>query len=257
MANKLINTDKLTAIADAIRGKTGSTDTYSVDGMVDAIANISVGGGGDTSMEDGLVDGTLTAYSNPRVAKIRDYAFYGCTSLTTANFPLVTTIGSSAFQNCRGLTTVNFPLVTTIRGYTFYSCTGLTTANFPLVTTIGSYAFYDCRGLTTANFPLVTTIGTSAFYGGYRLTALILRNTTQVCTLISINVFDSCYHYHGTVNATYNPDGLKDGYIYVPASLINSYKAATNWSTFATQFRALEDYTVDGTTTGELDENKI
>lgn len=50
MANKLINTDKLTAIADAIREKTGSTDTYSVDGMVDAISNIS--GGGDTPTKE-------------------------------------------------------------------------------------------------------------------------------------------------------------------------------------------------------------
>jgi hypothetical protein len=31
----------------------------------------------------------------------------------------------------------------------------------------------------------------------------------------------------------------------------------TNWTTFSAQFRALEDYTVDGTTTGELDESKI
>lgn len=45
--------------------------------------------------------------------------------------------------------------------------------------------------------------------------------------------------------------------IYVPAALIDSYKAATNWSAYANQFRALEDYTVDGTITGELDESKI
>lgn len=40
-------------------------------------------------------------------------------------------------------------------------------------------------------------------------------------------------------------------------ALVDSYKAATNWSTYATQFRALEDYTVDGTITGELDSTKI
>jgi hypothetical protein len=32
------------------------------------------------------------------------------------------------------------------------------------------------------------------------------------------------------------------GYIYVPATLIDSYKSATNWSTYAAQFRAIEDY---------------
>ena len=47
------------------------------------------------------------------------------------------------------------------------------------------------------------------------------------------------------------------GYIYVPASLSASYKTAGNWTAFSNQFRALEDYTVDGTVTGDLDESKI
>ena len=47
------------------------------------------------------------------------------------------------------------------------------------------------------------------------------------------------------------------GYIYVPRAMVDTLKSATNWSTYATQIRALEDYTVDGTITGELDESKI
>ena len=47
------------------------------------------------------------------------------------------------------------------------------------------------------------------------------------------------------------------GYIYVPASLVEAYKSAENWSSVAASFRALEDYTVDGTVTGELAESKI
>ena len=67
----------------------------------------------------------------------------------------------------------------------------------------------------------------------------------DLCSLDSTNAF------------TGTPIASGTGYIYVPAVLIDSYKAATNWSTYAAQFRALEDYTVDGTTTGELDETKI
>lgn len=52
----------------------------------------------------------------------------------------------------------------------------------------------------------------------------------------------NCYHFHGTVNANYNPNGLKDGFIYVPRKFVESYKVATNWSAFASQFRAIEDY---------------
>ena len=46
-------------------------------------------------------------------------------------------------------------------------------------------------------------------------------------------------------------------YIYVPRALVEDYKVATNWSAYADQFRALEDYTVDGTISGDLDETKI
>ena len=215
------------------------------------------GGGGDTSAEDGLVDGTLTAYSNDRVTKIRDYTFYYYSSLTIVDFPLVTSVGLSTFQGCSWLTTANLPVATSVGDYAFSSCSSLTTVNLPAATSIGPYAFSSCRSLTTVNLPAATSIGTYAFRYSYSLTTLILRNTTLVCRLASTNAFDNCYHYHGTVHSTYNPDGLKDGYIYVPASLIDSYKVATNWSTLATQFRALEDYTVDGTTTGELDESKI
>ena len=38
-------TDKLTAIGNAIRGKTGGTDLLTLDGMVTAINGISTGGG--------------------------------------------------------------------------------------------------------------------------------------------------------------------------------------------------------------------
>ena len=46
-------------------------------------------------------------------------------------------------------------------------------------------------------------------------------------------------------------------YIYVPSSLIEQYKSDREWSKITNQIRALEDYTVDGTITGELDERKI
>jgi hypothetical protein len=78
-----------------------------------------------------------------------------------------------------------------------------------------------------------------------------------VAKLSGTNAFTDCYHFHGTTDLTYNPNGLKDGYIYVPSPLVEGYKAATNWSAFASQFRVLEDYTVDGTTMGALDPNKI
>ena len=113
------------------------------------------------------------------------------------------------------------------------------------VTTIGQYAFSYCTSLTSVDFPVVTSIAEYAFDRCSALTTLILRNTAQVATLGKTTAFNNTPIKNGT------------GYIYVPSALVDSYKAATNWSTYANQFRALEDYTVDGTTTGELDPNKI
>ena len=113
---------------------------------------------------------------------------------------------------------------------------------------VGDEALSDSiidRSITEISDNHITSIGGSAFRGCRGLTTLILRNTEKVCTLLNTSALSSTKIASGT------------GYIYVPAALIDSYKAASNWSTFAAQFRALEDYTVDGTTTGALDEAKI
>ena len=112
------------------------------------------------------------------------------------------------------------------------------------ISKIGQYAFYGCTALTVVDVPNVTTIEANSLYGCSTLSDLILRGDT-VCTLANANALTNSAIAKGT------------GYIYVPRALVDSYKAATNWSTYAAQFRDLESFTVDGTTTGELDETKI
>lgn len=85
----------------------------------------------------------------------------------------------------------------------------------------------------------------------YSLKAIVIRELGTSYTLNNYALYDN-YHFKGTVNSTYNPNGDKDGYIYVPRNKVNTIKSATNWSVYADQIRALEDYTLDGTTTGEL-----
>jgi hypothetical protein len=113
------------------------------------------------------------------------------------------------------------------------------------ISKVGQYAFYGCTALTVVDVPNVTTIEANSLYNCSALYALILRNTESVCILSNTNAL--------TNSAIAN----RTGYIYVPNSQIAFYQQGTNWSSFASQFRALEDYTVDGTTTGELDETKI
>lgn len=173
------------------------------------------------AMIDALIDSSIIRISS-NAKTVYSYKFYQCAKLVTVSFPVATSIGVNAF----------------------YYCTWLSNLDFPEVTSIGNNAFYECSDLEMADFPAVTSIGNAAFSRCDELTTLILRSST-VATMNNANTFNGTPIASGT------------GYIYVPKALIEDYKVATNWSTYAAQFRALEDYTVDGTTTGALDESKI
>ena len=96
-------------------------------------------------------------------------------------------------------------------------------------TIIGKYAFNDCSKLTKADFQSVTGVWNASFENCAALTALILRSETMA-TLKGTTTFDN------------TPIKSGNGYIYVPAALVDSYKAATNWSNYASKIRAIEDY---------------
>lgn len=146
--------------------------------------------------------------------------------------------------------------VTEVRDYAFYNCDYLKSIKLPLVTSMGSTPFKICSRLQTVDFSQPLSFPYHTFGQCSMLTALVLRAETM-STMESTSALYMCLRFYGTYNAVFNPDALKDAYIYVPRALVDSYKSATNWATFADQIRALEDYTVDGTITGELDETKI
>ena len=84
--------------------------------------------------------------------KLGDFAFYGCSGLTSLTLPSsVTKIGEHAFLCCRGLTNFTIPSgVTKIGGAAFFCCYGLISLTLPSsVTAIGSEAFKHCSGLTS------------------------------------------------------------------------------------------------------------
>ena len=195
----------------------------------------------------------LKTCNAPLVTKIPDQAFLSCKKLTDCTFGALTEIKNSAFSSCTALTSLNTPAVTNIEQYAFRYCSALVSCSFPaLQSMVGSYAFQGCSSLVDCNFPKASSVGSGAFYNCtslekadfgavknlyYRafdactaLVALILRGTSTVCALGDTSALQGTPISSGT------------GYIYVPAALVDSYKAATNWSSFAAQIRAIEDY---------------
>lgn len=84
------------------------------------------------------------------VTSINEYAFYGCSGLTSVTIGKnVTAIGERAFASCKGLTSVTIGNnVTNIGGYAFFNCNALTSVVVGnSVTSISEYAFYDCSNL--------------------------------------------------------------------------------------------------------------
>ena len=124
---------------------------------------------------------------------IGDYAFSGCSSLTSLTLPSsVTSIGGHAFELCSGLTSLTLPSsVTSIGEFAFRYCRGLTSLTIPSgVTTIDYYAFADCSGLTSLTLPSgVTWIGGYAFAWCSGLTSLTLPSSV---TSIGGHAFERC-----------------------------------------------------------------
>ena len=136
------------------------------------------------------IPSTLGGYS---VTSLGDYAFFGCSSLTSVTIPeSVTSIRNYAFYNCSSLTSVTIPEgVTSIGSYAFYNCSGLTSVTIPNgVKTIGALAFYNCSGLTSVTIPNgVKTIGASVFRNCTSLTSVTIPSSV---TSIGDSAFSGC-----------------------------------------------------------------
>lgn len=153
------------------------------------------------------LNNTLTEYVSSEVTALPGYALRNCSNLVRLELPNCWDVGMSSFVGC----------------------TGLVDLCFPSAEVIGTDAFNAARNLTTLDLPIIREIRDRAFTST-NLTTLIIRKTDKVCTL------------GGSQAINNNPIASGTGYIYVPRALVDSYKAATNWSTYANQIRAIEDY---------------
>ena len=164
------------------------------------------------------------------LTKIGEYAFYGCSGLTSITIPnSVTSIGEYAFYNCSGLTQLTIPnSINSISDYTFYGCSALTSITIPnSITSIGKWAFSGCKGLTTLTIPnSVISIGLSPFSSCDNLASVNVESGNKV--------YDSRDNCNAIIETATNTliSGCKSTIIPNSVTVIGKY--AFSWCTSLT-----------------------
>ena len=142
-------------------------------------------------------------------------------------------VSTPLLQYLRGTLTdyVSGPNLEKITQYSFYGLSSLQTVTASTAE-IEAYAFQNCTNLNKITLTNQVTIDAYAFSSRNKLDTLILNNM-EISNLSNINAFDNT-----AIEAHL-------GGIYVPDELVNYYKEATNWSTFANQIYSINDYKVE------------
>lgn len=188
----------------------------------------------------------LEIASFPSCVNVSHSAFMYCVKLTSISFPACTNISENAFAYCNireldlpscvnlhgycffqnaNMSIVNAPVCQQILGSAFRKCTNLQSISIPECKYIETYAFMECPMLQEIILPKCSKIKNSAFYSCSRLSKVILLSSS-VCALATSDTFG--------VTPLKNSSYLGYfGSIYVPASLVDAYKSAANWSYYS------------------------
>lgn len=217
----------------------------------------------------------ITGVEMTQVSYIGQGAFDGCQNITTAKFPECITIDREAFVGTDDLSSISFPKCETIGSQGFYRASALTSVEFPKCTLLNNQAIQACSSLQTISLPLCSVIGASAFQYDFALQEINLPACNYImsyafadCSVISkvilptcsklsgASIFLRCYSFSqlyllsssvcSLTNAnafTNTPMSVSSylgyyGSIYVPSSLVDAYKSATNWSLYSDRITA-------------------
>lgn len=194
--------------------------------MSDFINSIEVLG--DETVLKSLISRNITEYKDDILLTVGQNAFSYCYYMTNVDLPNVETIGLSAFSNCAALVSINIQKLKSVPT-TGFNNTRIERISIPNATSINMNGFNDCINLKVVDLYNINTISTGSFKNT-ALETIIIRRDDAIPTLKSVNAFEGTPFING------------DGYVYVPSSMVESYKTASNWSAFAAQIRAIEDY---------------
>lgn len=160
------------------------------------------------------------------------YQCFDGAGVTSVEMPKLKIVQTRMFWNCRSLISVDLSGAETITGSNacFQGCSALPRIELPSLTYINARGhFSNCTSLEYADLGLASSVPGNCFSDCTALVALVLRKTDSIASLTNISAFTGTPIESGT------------GYIYVPDALVNTYKAATGWSTYASQIKGLSE----------------
>ena len=256
MADKyIISVTKLTAIADAIRAKTGGTDTLTADQMAAAIAGIKGESDSDTWCRKAInqeLSGDVKVPDD--ITALPPYLWYDNrsgkdTCVNSINLNNVKEVSESLFYtaNYGALNSITFTNAQRAIGKRAFYGAGITELTIPgNVKAIYDGAFNQCAYLQTVTFEPGDRI-TIYYYSTFAYKKFFLTNPDAATLTVTFNrdvTFSSGTGVFSgrsgsiilTTGGCMCTSGTFDGFtgkIYVPAAYLDKYKTGTNWSKYA------------------------
>lgn len=222
--------------------------------------------GGDAELErkyeellKAITNESANSYSivNSDIRSLGDYALYNRERLTEAQLPNVTTLGDRCFYNCYMLSNLVLGDISRVPSYCFYNCRRLEQFNSRTAKSIESYAFMDSVGdyapasnhmiLKTVKCESASSIRRNAFAGLKYIETIDILGGGEIERMADTNkALESLVNFimrdEETVTTVAYTAFAATTNIYVPDALVESYKTATNWSTYAEQIHPLSEY---------------
>ena len=175
--------------------------------------------------------------------------FWSAIKLRNISMDNLVTIGSASYMFGTGpavlsaFEEINLPKLSSISNAQsmFAACQNMKRAAFNNLSLIGNVSgmFGTCYSLSSVYFGSLTSmVKATSVFGSCRNIISLFMLASAICPLDS-TVYNAMNNSPLSMTSSY---AYRWASIYVPSSLVDTYKTATNWTTISSKFFAYEDY---------------
>lgn len=206
-----------------------------------------------SSTYSNAVNKYLKKVSSSVATKVGDYCFSYCEALTEINIPNLITVGDYAFNYCKKLEITELPdSITSIGSYGLAYCEKIALTKLPdSLTSVGKYTFRGCKGLVNSTIPSkLASLGQYCFAFCSNLQEVYFEGNTSLvdyslanCNQLTKVVYKNATSVPACKTTSFSFTEIEEGtgFIYVPDALVENFKSASGWSTYANQIKGLSE----------------